>query len=383
MDSLDNVIGKVSVLVGRASAVNVDGASRVLKLGDEIYASDIIKTAPGAQVEVTFGPAHSFTVQENQQVTIDSTIYSDGDPELTRLAVLEREAQGLGVDPKIETAIASNSGSLDSLLESTASGLGGGTGNEHGGRETLSPVARISEELSLGTVHADPGVSASSSVAEVAHNNTVSPAPEFGVLSVSAAQVIEGGNLVHNVVLNQAANGVQHLNFSLNFETASASDVGTPQFSNGVILQDGQLTIPAGVSAFTVTLATVSDRVPEGNETLSLTVGNTSVQDTIVDNGTAPLRLGADALAFHLNADSSQSGHTATAGLHAGAIGNAGAALQLHDLVSAPDALAHYLGAAAPAVAAPAAIHFAHLDLAAVLAPAMHDVLHASKTAVE
>lgn len=379
MESLDNVIGKVSVLVGQAKAVNVEGMSRVLKLGDEIYASDVIKTAPDARVEITFGPDHSFVVAENQAVTIDSTIYGDGDPEATQLAVLEREAQGLGVDPKIETAIASNSGSLDSLLESTASGLGGGTGNEHGGRETLSPLMRVAEELNLGTVHQSPGVNNLAGVAETAQTPShISASAELGVQSVSAAQVMEGGNLVHNVVLNAAADGVQHLNFAVNFESASAGDVGALQFSNGVTLLDGQLTIPAGVSAFSITLPTVSDRMAEASETLSLTVGNVSVHDTIVDNGVAPLRLGADALAYHLPASSDTQASTLTPGVH---IGSGASALQLHDLVSGPDALAHVLGAPTPA--APVAMQFAHLDLAAALAPAMHEVVHASKTAVE
>ena len=381
MESLDNVIGKVSVLVGQAKAVNVEGMSRVLKLGDEIYASDVIKTAPEARVEITFGPDHSFVVAENQSVTIDSTIYGDGDPEATQLAVLEREAQGLGVDPKIETAIASNSGSLDSLLESTASGLGGGTGNEHGGRETLAPLMRVAEELNLGTIHQGPAVSNVAGVAETTQTPShISASAELGVQSVSAAQVVEGGNLVHNVVLNAAADGVQHLNFALNFESASANDVGALQFSNGVTLLDGQLTIPAGVSAFSITLPTVSDRVVEASETLSLTVGNVSVHDTIVDNGVAPLRLGADALAYHLPASSDTQASTLTPGIN---IASGASALQLHDLVSGPDALAHVLGAPAPAATAPVAMQFAHLDLAAALAPAMHEVVHASKTAVE
>ena len=380
MESLDNVIGKVTVLVGQAKAVNMDGVSRVLKVGDEIYASDVIKTAPEAKVEITFAPNHSFVVTENQQVTIDSTIYGDGDPEETRLAVLQRETQGFGLDNQIETAIASNSGSLDSLLESTASGLGGGTGSEQGGLGTLAPLARVSEELNLGTFHQSPGVSYLASVAETMQTSSyIGAGNELGVQSLSAAQVLEGGNLVHNVVLTGAANGVQYLNFALNFESAASSDVGLLQFSNGVTLQDGQLAVPSGVSAFSITLPTLSDRVIEAGETLSLTVGNVSVQDTILDGTVAPLRLGADALAYHLPAETaalaSPASNPATINP------SATSALQLHDLVSGPDALSPMLGA--PAMAAPAVMQFAHLDLAAALAPAMHEVMHAGKTAVE
>jgi hypothetical protein len=365
MDALNSVIGKVSVLVGRASAVNADGVSRVLKLGDDIYACDVIKTAPEAKVEITFGPEHNFTVTENQAVTIDSTIYGDGDPEATRVAVLEREAHGFGADSQIETAIA-GTGNLDKLLESTASGLGGGMGNEHGGRETLSALGRVSEDLSVEIIHNNPGLSHVASVAELSHTTTISAATAtaFGVASLGSAQVIEGGNLVHNVVLNQTANGEQHLNFALNFESASAQDVGALQFSNGVTLHDGQLLIPTGVSAFSITLPALADRVHEGNETLSLTVGNASVQDTIVDNGIVPMQIGAQTLALHLPA-----ADAATSTISHGSAG----ALQMHDLVSGPDALAHWLGApAAPAAAAN--LHFAHLDLAAALAPAMHEM---------
>lgn len=372
MDALNNnVIGKVSVLVGRASAVNQDGISRILKLGDEIFACDVIKTAPEGKVEITFGPEHNFTVTENQVVTIDSTIYGDGDPEATRVAVLEREAQGFGVDSQIETAIA-GTGNLDKLLESTASGLGGGMSNEHGGRETLAPLGRVSEDLSVDIIHISPGIMHIASVAELSHTSSISTATPtaFGVASLGSAQVIEGGNLVHNVVLNQAANGEQHVNFALNFESANAQDVGTLQFSNGVTLNDGQLSIPAGVSAFSITLPALADRVHEGNETLSLTVGNVSVQDTIVDNGIAPLQFGAQTLALHLPAADAGNGSNAISGTNSH--GNT-SALQMHDLVSGPDALAHWLGAPAAPVAA-ANLHFAHLDLAAALAPAMHDM---------
>ncbi|MGV3653644.1 MAG: Ig-like domain-containing protein, partial [Noviherbaspirillum sp.] len=66
---------------------------------------------------------------------------------------------------------------------------------------------------------------------------------------------------------------------------ATAGDYGTPTFSNGVVLNgDGTITVPAGVTGFTVTVPTVDDLLYETNETVPLTVGGVSASGLIVDN---------------------------------------------------------------------------------------------------
>ncbi|MDP3608563.1 MAG: Calx-beta domain-containing protein [Methylophilus sp.] len=59
-------------------------------------------------------------------------------------------------------------------------------------------------------------------------------------------------------------------------------------FSNGVTLSGGILTVPAGVTSFTVTYATLQDTLDEANETTALTVGGVTGVGTIVDDDPTP-----------------------------------------------------------------------------------------------
>ncbi|WP_348773056.1 Calx-beta domain-containing protein, partial [Aeromonas genomosp. paramedia] len=61
-------------------------------------------------------------------------------------------------------------------------------------------------------------------------------------------------------------------------------------FSNGVTYDPatGEITVPAGVTDFTVTVPTVDDRVDEADETLTLTVGGKDAIGAIVDNDELP-----------------------------------------------------------------------------------------------
>lgn len=361
MAAAENVVGKVGALVGRAFAENADGVRRELKLNDPIYAEDVILTYGGGRVEVVFGPNNTYLVAENLRVPMDSTIYGDGEPEATQLAVLERDARNnLGV----ETMIASNTDSLDHLLnEATAAGLGGsGNGPSYSGNNSLGNLERVNESLFIHTPHPQADVSGTGPVAEVGRLSSLPAEPAAHVLSVSAAQVLEGNDLVHNVVLSNRSDHATSFNFAIQFENGSPADVGTAQFSNGVTLVDGQLLVPAGVSAFTITLPTINDHLAGPNHTLNLVVGGVSVHDTIVDAGVSPMRFGAETLAFHL---AEPVPHAAAPSQNA---------LNLHDVLSGPDHLSAALGAPQVAAAPLAAgLHQVHLDLAAMLAPVMHD----------
>ncbi len=74
---------------------------------------------------------------------------------------------------------------------------------------------------------------------------------------------------------------------------ASSADWGALQFTNGVTYSSttGKITVPAGVSSFTVSLNTVNDMLPEFTETLAISVGGVSGTGTIVDNDLS-VRLG-------------------------------------------------------------------------------------------
>ncbi|MCY9837997.1 type I secretion C-terminal target domain-containing protein [Aeromonas media] len=117
------------------------------------------------------------------------------------------------------------------------------------------------------------------------------------VQSVSSENTVEGGNLLHTVMLSDATQEATQYDFAIRgngINPASNLDWGTAQFSNGVTYNSttGKITVPAGVSGFTVTIPTVNDRLVEASETLSLTIGGQSGTGTILDNDRAPTAAG-------------------------------------------------------------------------------------------
>ncbi|MGY3886833.1 VCBS domain-containing protein [Aeromonas aquatica] len=117
------------------------------------------------------------------------------------------------------------------------------------------------------------------------------------VEGISSGSVTEGGSLSHGVTLSDATQEATEYDFAIRgsgTNPASSLDWGTAQFSNGVTYNSatGKITVPAGVSGFTVTIPTVDDRLVEANETLSVTIGGQIGTGTIVDNDRAPTATG-------------------------------------------------------------------------------------------
>ncbi|MEB6605404.1 Ig-like domain-containing protein, partial [Aeromonas sanarellii] len=117
------------------------------------------------------------------------------------------------------------------------------------------------------------------------------------VQGISADSVTEGGSLQHTVTLSDATQEATQYDFAIRgsgSNPASNQDWGNAQFSNGVTYNSttGKITVPAGVSGFSVTIPTVNDRLVEANETLSLTIGGQSGTGTILDNDRAPTAAG-------------------------------------------------------------------------------------------
>ena len=105
----------------------------------------------------------------------------------------------------------------------------------------------------------------------------------------------EGDNAVFTVNLSNAGSTPTTFSLALNPGTATAGSdynaaLNNQSFSNGVVYNaiTGQLTVPAGVTSFTVTVPTINDTVSEPTETFSLTVGGKTGTATIIDNDAAP-----------------------------------------------------------------------------------------------
>ncbi|AEF23225.1 Ig-like domain-containing protein [Pseudomonas fulva] len=137
------------------------------------------------------------------------------------------------------------------------------------------------------------------STATVTVNVTGDAAPSIGAVSnavdSSGNQVDEGDNAVFTVNLSNASITSTTFSLSLNAGTAKAGSdyngtLTNQSFSNGVTYNtaNGTVTVPAGVSSFTVTVPTINDTISESTETFSLTVGGKSGTATIIDNDGVP-----------------------------------------------------------------------------------------------
>jgi len=103
-------------------------------------------------------------------------------------------------------------------------------------------------------------------------------------VTMSSASVVEGNNLVYTVTFDKSNPAEQIFDFSLSGTATQTSDYSTTlTFSNGVVNNgDGTITVPSGVTSFTVTVPTVNDAVIESTETAILTVASQSATGNIV-----------------------------------------------------------------------------------------------------
>ncbi|TKG40678.1 VWA domain-containing protein, partial [Vibrio tasmaniensis] len=103
-------------------------------------------------------------------------------------------------------------------------------------------------------------------------------------------QVDEGEGAVFEVSLSNPSSTDMTFDFALAEGTAIEADFdkdpSNVTFSNGVTYDPvtKQITVPAGVTTFTATVATTRDTIDEANETFTLTVGTQSNTATIIDH---------------------------------------------------------------------------------------------------
>ena len=121
-------------------------------------------------------------------------------------------------------------------------------------------------------------------------NAELGNAAQVSSIGLTSSSVVEGNNLVYTVTLSKATPAVQFFDFSTSGTGTSSTDFNsTYSFSNGVVNNgDGTITVPAGVSSFTVTVTTIDDTEIESTETVILTVGSKSGTGNILDNDFTP-----------------------------------------------------------------------------------------------
>jgi len=76
-DSAPQSVGIVSSLQGSATVVR-NGASAALKVQDEIFKGDVLKTGPGATLGVIFDDETTFSLTANASIAVDDFLYEEG-----------------------------------------------------------------------------------------------------------------------------------------------------------------------------------------------------------------------------------------------------------------------------------------------------------------
>src|SRR5690606_19635489 len=137
----------------------------------------------------------------------------------------------------------------------------------------------------LADALADGGETTAVTVGGQAATGTINDPAAPTVTSVSNASATEGSDLVHTVTLSGATLNPTTNAFTLADGTATAGSdyTASPTFSDGVTLAAGVLTVPAGVSSFTITYPTIADALADGGETTAVTVGGQGATGTIND----------------------------------------------------------------------------------------------------
>ena len=114
--------------------------------------------------------------------------------------------------------------------------------------------------------------------------------PDPAAANPNDVSAIEGDSLSFSVKLSNASSTSTSFDFVLKDGTATADDYGKASFSNGVSYDasTGKITVPAGVTSFTVTVPTTQDTTDEADETVKLSIGGKDATGTIIDNDGAP-----------------------------------------------------------------------------------------------
>jgi VCBS repeat-containing protein len=289
-----SIIGNVVTLTGTTTLANYQAAIRAITFENT---SDYPSTPPRTiNVVVTDGASNSNTAVSTITVTdVPEPVISIGD-------VTINEAAGTATfTVTLDTASAAN--------------VTVGYNTSNGTASAGSDYSSVTNTLTF-----TPGQVSQTITVPILNDTTDEPNETFYVNLVSATNGVigdalgvgtildndnvptisaitneaqtEGASFVHTVTLSNASTVATTFAYSLGggSATSGVDYAATPTFSNGVTLSGGILTVPAGVTSFTVTIPSIQDTIDEvgAAETYNLTIGGVSGVGTITDNDAAP-----------------------------------------------------------------------------------------------
>ncbi|KQT34268.1 retention module-containing protein [Methylophilus sp. Leaf414] len=275
------VIGTVTNVQGMAIVVDANGNRHMLQVGEVLHAGDKVITASGATVTVKLANGETVNFAEAQTIKITDNLAQVDVSDVTENAVNQ------AVFDAVLTAL--NEGrDITEVLDAPAAGEAGSDGNA-----SFVNLDRISESVAGATYDGGSGFVETPPLSVLPNYQYFPEDPTIDFVTPSNPaipgndRVIEGSSMVFTVGLSTPTQAPATYTFAIGGGTASSADYGTPVFSNGVVLNaNGTITVPAGVSSFTVTVPTVDDTDVEPNETLPINVGGVVGVGVIVDNDT-------------------------------------------------------------------------------------------------
>ncbi|WP_372742871.1 retention module-containing protein, partial [Neptunomonas sp.] len=287
------VVGTVSFIVGQAYAIKADGTQRILMLGDEVYADEVIRTAADSQVEISMTNGESIALEGGQSWLVSAETYTSAEDYPVDEAVLSDDVASVeaiqqaileGQDPTLiaEEAAAGNTGDAGSggnegstfeLIERTAA-----EGDPEAGYETI------------GLAQTQPEIIRETGLFERAVADTVDTA----VVSMTGPGIVIEGETTTDYTVNISQAPTEDLLVTFNYTTTDA-DGNDYTAVNSV-------TILAGETTATFTIDTLDDALAEGDESFTVSIGSVgtggledlrispaenAVTTTIVDEPTA------------------------------------------------------------------------------------------------
>ena len=274
-------------------------------VGDDTPVVSIIATKPEAVEGEAGNNALEFTVSQNNQSNFDTTVD-------VKLNTANSDINAADIDSIVYTDVTGTEITLTTQAQ-IQDFLTNGASVKIAAGSTKAPVITItvadddvyeqSEDLVLDI--SNPSNAAigpdSSATGTIFDEDAADGTPQEGdkpTVSVGDASVTEGGDLVHQVTVNgETTQADVTYEFSLTPSGSNPATEGTgndylnnPVFSNPNIVYDavaGTITVPAGVTDFTVSYPTLNDSILENDETTTITIGNDSGTGTIKDAGDA------------------------------------------------------------------------------------------------
>jgi hypothetical protein len=299
--STPQAVATVISVEGQAFARDPAGQMRPLRAGDVLREGDSIVTLPGGQVQLAFLDGKLLTLLPDETFQFSAETAPTSRPDVAEASLPAGEAE------RIIQALERGE-DIDAQLEETAAGLNGGADNAGNSFVRLLRIAEGVDPLAFqfetrdtaepefiganaNTVVTDPPLPTPTPIPTITHVGDASG-------TVNNVTVPEGTAAVFTVNLSNASSTATTFALTLADGTALLGDDYTNAmvFSNGVTFSGGNVSVPAGVTSFTVTVPTVDDTVSEPAEAFTLSVGGVTGTGNITDNDFAPVGV-ADAYA--------------------------------------------------------------------------------------